>query len=200
LNAEAILAVLLAMQPPGRSVYSAVPEREGVVCDTEYTSGCRRETAEEATVRYVTIAQAIAEVSGGQRDLAARIIAVVHGESGLRRDVHSGLGKHARGDKGKSFGLGQRLLGDRGVTARGWRGIDLVGLDLTSTRRAVVTIADDLIRARTFCARVVGTTSFACAICSYGGLPTGSKDKRIRVRVASYERAIGLLRRKQPSS
>ena len=195
MNAETILAILLALQPPGRSSYSAVPERDGVVCDSEYTNGCRRETAEEGVARYAIIARAIAEVSGGQRDLAARLIAIIHGESGLRRDVHSGVGKHARGDKGLSYGLGQRMLGESGVTTRGWRGKDLVGVDLTSTRRAVVTIADDLLRSRNHCSRVSITTSFACTVRIYGGVRSGTRDERILSRITSYQRALGLLTR-----
>jgi hypothetical protein len=191
--AELILAAMLSLQPAGRSSYSAVAVEPGVVCDTEYTRGCRRETEEEGRARYAVVAQAIAEVSGGSRDLAARILAVVHGESGMRKDVHSGVGKHAKGDRGRSCGVGQRLLGDRGATHRGFRCADIVGLDIVSTRRAIVTIADDLTRARGYCARIVGTTDFACAVACYGGLPTHSKDKRIRARVRSYERARQLL-------
>ncbi|HZO14971.1 MAG TPA: hypothetical protein VFB62_16965 [Polyangiaceae bacterium] len=197
MNAETILAILLALQPPGRSSYSAVPERDGVVCDSEYTNGCRRETAGEGVARYATIARAIAEVSGGQCDLAARLIAIVHGESGLRRDVHSGVGNHARGDRGLSYGLGQRLLGAHGVTKRGWRGKELVGLDLASTRRAVVTIADDLLRSENHCSRVAVTTSFACSVRIYAGVRSARRDERILSRITSYQRALDLLTREE---
>jgi hypothetical protein len=185
---------LLALQPCAPSVYNAVPERAGVVCDSIHTNGCRPETQAECHDRRRTVAQAIAEVSGGQRVLAALMAAVWHGESGGRRDVQTGQGKHARGDKGMSWGVFQRLLG-AGTTSRGWFGRDLVGLDLLSMRRAAATAGGDLMRARSYCTFVGARDRDRCTINVYGGLPTlVSNDRRVNARLRGFAKALTVFR------
>jgi hypothetical protein len=179
--AEQILVAMLALATPGASPYSALPldPAAGVVCDTEWTEGCRRETEAEALERWRVIAQATAEVSGGDVELAARLVTVAFFESQFRRDVHAGVGEWARGDQGMSYSLGQLLLGG-GQTTRGWFGRDLVGVDLEATRRALAATGCGLLRCR---------GSFRC----YGGVPEGRRSKAIEARETTYRRVRALL-------
>ncbi len=175
---ELILFLMVMLQPPGKSSYSAVPVEDNIICNTEYTPGCRRETKEEGHERYKVIAQVIAEVSGGQSDLALKILTIVYHESGFRRDVHSGKGKFARGDLGRSCGLGQRNLG-LSRTRRGLSCYDLVGVNIEATRRSIMTIGDYLLR-------IKGCRSFRCQLAIYGGLHSKSRFKGVMDRVAVY--------------
>lgn len=171
---DVLLSVMMSLTAPGESPYSAIAVDPGAVCDTAYSLGCRAETEAEALERWRVIAQATAEVSLADPELMARVLTVVFHESGFRRDVHAGVGEFARGDRGQSWGLGQRLLG-RGTTRRGWFGHELVGVDIESTRRALATVGDNLIRCE---------GSFAC----YGGVKDGRRSKAIAARVRTYER------------
>jgi len=190
---ETILAAMTALIPPGISPYSAVPEKPGITCDTAYTKGCRKETEAEGLERYQVIAQAIAEVSGGSIAIAAQILSAVLFESGARRDVHSGQGKFARGDNKCSWGLGQANICG-GTTRRGWKGEDLTGLDLDSTRRSIVTVKDGLARANGYCRMQAGDASFACTMSVYGsGKISMRSHPAILRRVRSYGRITMLL-------
>jgi len=150
MNAETILAAMLAMVPPA---------------DTELE-------------RYGVIAQAVAEVSGGQRDLAGMLLATIQHESHYRREVHDG---RARGDAGRSWGLGQLCLGDRGTTQRGWTGRQLVGTDLVATRRAVAATGEVLLAHRERCRGDV-----ACTLAGY----IGTAKRKVAKRVATYQRVM----------
>lgn len=123
--ATAYLTMMLRYSPPA-TVTSRQTYAENV------------ETAEERTQRYVNIAQAVADVvldrdeeplfSGryGREKTGRLILAVFERESGWHKHVQLGLGKHSRGDGGKSWCLGQHMLGDSGKTPEGWTGAELV--------------------------------------------------------------------------
>lgn len=120
-----LLAVLLSLSLPGRSFYSVVRvpeaecarERETVCADATWSdahrSWVRQETAEQATQRLWTVANALSRVvetsTRGQdgkpalwpwssRDLALGLATIAYHESGFRRDVHEGVGDSALGD------------------------------------------------------------------------------------------------------
>lgn len=186
--AEIILATMLQLAPCGRSAYSAVAIADGVSCDTSYTPGCRLENETECLARYRRIAQAIAEVSGGNRNLAAHLVSVGLHESGFRKDTHAGIGAHARGDDGQSCSLFQRLLGRRGTTWRGWGCADIEGTDLPATRRAVAAAAEVLIAGEDSC----NGWRPACVVAFYGQVRS-EKDERVVARAKTCRRVRGLL-------
>jgi hypothetical protein len=104
------------------------------------------ETREQGEERYREIAQAVVDVAydpeeaplfGGKKAralTALTVLSVAFYESGFRKDVDLGLGRHSRGDAGGSHCLMQRHIG-RGKTAEGWDGADLVA-DRTKCLRA----------------------------------------------------------------
>lgn len=160
----AVLAAMLTLLPPGKSDYSLIGNPP------------RRETYEEGLARYRTIADEIAEL---EAPLARYVLAVTYHESAWRRDVHSGLGRWARGDDGQSWCLGQLMLG-RGSK----RGRSLVGVDRAATRRCITAVAGALSGVIGRCAR--GRVTPTCVFAGYGG--TLGASKAIRARVATYHR------------
>ncbi len=80
-----------------------------------------KETADETRARYEQIATDIAEVLKTEQPLfrgpsgkvrtSSVILSVMFHESGFRRDVDLGLGKYAKGDKGRSVCLMQLNVG-----------------------------------------------------------------------------------------
>lgn len=129
---------------------------------------------------------------GVPEDLAELVSTVIFHESGFRRDVHSGVGKWAKGDQGRSRCLGQ-LMTVRGaalelVEARGWKPKDLLGVDAAATRRCLVVVADGLIR--------VHKASPWATFAAYGGVSAGAPaatKKRLRARVATLQRMPELM-------
>jgi hypothetical protein len=206
-----ILAIMLSMLTPGGSTYSqtVVPRGSVTACPAPLTSfsplcraprynplwgqgaWTRAETRGEALVRWHLIAKTIGEVSSnppkgwrGSPDLMARtILSITRNESGWRRDVHSGIGKRARGDGGRSVCLGQIMKTRRfWKSPRGYRHGSLVGLSRAATRRCLETVADYLAHASK---RVCGQAMRpACLFSAYGGGVKHS-DPRIRARVAT---------------
>lgn len=175
MTAEVILAWMITLQAPGASSYSAVAERQGVVCDSEHTAGCRRETVDEGLDRYQTIARSLARIE--DQRTARMALTVVYHESGFRRDVHLGTGRWARGDQGRSWCLGQLLVGRTGA-----RGKRLVGLDQGATDRCVDAVV-----------RVLGAVQHDTPytrLARYGGVWC-SDDSRILSRVATFRRLQG---------
>jgi hypothetical protein len=113
-----LLAAMLAWSPPK---------------DHEYY-----EPRDETIARYLKIAETIARVAmdpaepplfggpDGRSETALFIASVAFYESGgFRRDVELGVGKHARGDSGRSWCLMQVNIGS-GMTDERWTGADLV--------------------------------------------------------------------------
>lgn len=116
---ETILAGMLFLMAPGKSVYSQVvvaPEAPRP-CDDAYSLLCSpphwseahgaftvAESYEQGLARYATIARAAAEVVSDQRWSSPRgtlwkyLVTFIYAESGFRRDVHEGLGSAASGD------------------------------------------------------------------------------------------------------
>lgn len=105
-----------------------------------------KETTEQATKRYIEIAQAVVDVaynpeeapivtmkdeSKARAHSALLMLSIALMESGLRRDVDFGIGKQGRGDGGRSWCLMQIQLGpgkvpDSDPEVGGWTGKDLV--------------------------------------------------------------------------
>ena len=210
---ELLLAAMLALQAPGLSLHSLseVAEDEGRACldasplcaEPQWDAGrrawVRPETPGEGLARYRTIAEAVATIvaevdagaagapawpAGRGAELGRYLVTVAYHESGFREDVHSGIGRHARGDAGRSWCLVQRLLGASGRerTSRGWRARELVGCDAAATRRCLLTGADVLASARLRCGAERGTAY--CVLAAYGGV-WWSRDPRIRARAAT---------------
>lgn len=116
-----IVTFITKVSPPGRKTY--------------FTHA--QETREEALVRYGEIADNLLAAvydpdikplfsgSLGRARTISLMLGVMFWETGFRRDVDLGLGKHARGDNGRSWCLMQINLGS-GKTALGYTGEDLV--------------------------------------------------------------------------
>lgn len=116
-----IVAFIAKVSPPGRKTY--------------FTHA--QETREEALVRYGEIADNLLAAvydpnvkplfSGplGRARTISLMLGVMFWETGFRRDVDLGLGKHARGDNGRSWCLMQINIGS-GKTASGHTGEELV--------------------------------------------------------------------------
>ena len=187
--AQAILSLMLAVGPqPGVSPYSVVETTETArPCADIHKPACRRpwysawhrslvrqETHREGLRRYWVIAQAIASQCGESTSLCKLLLTVTLHESSWRADIHSGKGKLALGDGGRSYSLVQARLG-RGSKA----GARLVGVHLAATKRAVGWGATHLRR----CSRGSDPAStFRC----FGGVSNGERDKAIAARVKAY--------------
>ena len=173
---DAVLSLLLGLVQPGESAYSAVPERPGVVCDTQRTDGCRRETYLEGLRRYLVIARSVAAAAKDDQTTRA-VLTVLYHESGLRLDVHRGTGKWARGDQGRSFCLGQILKGKGSED-----GERLTGVSRKATDRCVAAVV-----------RHLGTKPIRdpySRFASYGGV-WAKGDRRITSRVHTFNRLAG---------
>lgn len=160
----------------------------------------RPETRAEGLARYWLIArEAELAVCGGdpmctaapnddQLELAAEVIATVFQESGFRRDVHAGKGPHARGDGGRSWGLGQVMAGTRPESRVPWfdGGVEagsLVGLTPAATARALAAVAVGL-RHNPRC------TDVRCRFVTYMG---GAHEVLLARRMATYHRVLEAL-------
>jgi hypothetical protein len=192
MNAAQILALMLTVGPqPGMSPYSVVEVAKDAPapCQREHDPRCRKpwwaperqafvrqETEEEALGRYLTIAEAIAAQpgSGLQRDL----LTVTLHESSWRRDIHEGIGALAIGDAGRSYCLGQMLLG---LGAK--KGYALVGTSPKRTRRCIGAVAKHLARARKGCGG-----SDLCTFGAYGGVKDPAGHPGIVARAATRRR------------
>lgn len=189
--------MLTAGPPPGRSIYSqvVVPETSEPTCEgpsllcarpkwsKHWQAFTRPETAEEGTARYWVIAQAIAHVVPKNRRLRALMLTVYNAESGLRRDVHAGIGGAARGDQGRSCGLGQALLGVKSKKCDA-----ITGLSLDATIRNAEHTSKNLKRAERYCSWQIGTRRVGCTLRVYGGVSIGAKHKGIAARINSFHR------------
>jgi hypothetical protein len=134
------------------------------------------ESREETFARYVAIAQSVAKVAldpaepplfGGpnaRMETGLFMTSVAFYESGgFRRDVELGLGKHGRGDSGRSWCLMQVNVGG-GTTEERWTGPELVNdrekcfrVGLHRIRQSFVHCKD-----RTFIDRLSGYTDGRC--------------------------------------
>ena len=123
LLASWLLSVMVSSAPPGRSRF---PDEA-------------RESDDQGRARYTEIAEALAQVSMdpaepavfegklGRERGAALMLALAYHESGLRRDVDLGIGRHHGG--GRYFCLMQVAVdrkNNKGKTPEGWTGADLV--------------------------------------------------------------------------
>jgi hypothetical protein len=143
MNAAALLVLSMMLTigaPPGASPYSRVPasgpdDRGCAACPSPRRAKgggwMRRENAVEGLKRYAMIAESIADEVEGDEQLARVMVVTVWGESGFRRDIHSGA---LRGDGGRSWGLTQIKIGRR-PTQRLYRFKGLVARDLVGVTR-----------------------------------------------------------------
>jgi hypothetical protein len=195
-DAARILAAMIALQPPGQTTYSRVqvPHDAGPPC-SEPTLLCApprlnpetgiwtvAESEELGRERYAMIAEAIEietwRIGPKRRDRIRKLVVTVfRHESGFREDVQTG---RARGDEGRSWGLGQILLGARG-TVFGFHGVDLVGDDLDAMRRCARVTVKLLDRGDRFCRGDV-----VCTLAQYGGAPP--QHPQIQRRAFTYRR------------
>jgi hypothetical protein len=170
LLASWLLGIMVSNVPPGRSNF---PDEA-------------RESADQGRARYTEIAEALAEVSldpaekpvfdgkKGRERTAALMLAIAYHESGLRRDVDLGLGRHHGG--GRYFCLMQVAVEKRkGKTPEGWTGADLVA----SRQRCFRSALHILQRARAGC-RKQGSDAwlrlYTSGHCDRGRLPA---EKRL---------------------
>jgi len=142
------------------------------------------ETAAEVGARYGVIAIAIADETVDDRRLALFMLAIARHESGFSRDVHNG---RRRGDKGRSWGLFQILVGrhaDGLVPGTEYRAHEIVGVDAASTRRSVDAAATWL---RPMITKCHGAP--LCVFTRYGGVgrnPPPEVLARLDARVATF--------------
>jgi len=223
---KAILAALLYLQPPGQSLYSqvVVPEDAPAPCSDSYSLLCsapkwseahgaytRVETWGEGLRRYVTIAHAADVVvyktkrSSPRAHLLRYLLAFVHAESGMRADVHSGIGHAAagdcdwRGEPGKrervpgscrSWCLTQIQVGPMrsNATVHGHTAKELVGLDLAATVRCLDVATSIIDRAYQYCAHRGPRPLAACIVSHYAGGMIASTDPRVLARVRTVNK------------
>ena len=116
---EIILATMLFLQAPGRSIYSqvVVDQNSPPPCSDSYNLLCQppkwndyhkgyvvAESYEQGVERYATIAKQLEKaVYENKWDtpkdrLWKYVLTAVYHESGFRRDVHSGVGEASQGD------------------------------------------------------------------------------------------------------
>lgn len=179
----------------------------------------RPETPKEGLLRYEVIAQVIADIAssvdagaidapswipGLGFELAMFLIVVSYHEGGWRLDVQRG-DNHGGSptiheDKGRSWCHVQRWVGRDGrkrITApvdRGWRALDLIGVDAEATSRCYVTGADVLGWARGWCARRKRYAS-ACTFARYGGEKCSETNPAVLDRVKTFRRVRDLMTR-----
>lgn len=127
---EVILAAMLFLQAPGKSIYSqvVVDQNAPPPCTDSYNLLCQPpkwspehkgyvvvETYEQGVERYSTIAAALQEVTSDAkwktpRDRLWRLaLTMMFHESGFRRDVHEGIGSAAKGDCDWTGPYGKRV-------------------------------------------------------------------------------------------
>lgn len=189
--AELILSLMLLIGPaPGVSPYSVVASapdapracaEQKPICRKPWYSAyhkgyVRQENETEGLRRYWVIAQAISKAAKSNAHLARLLLTVTLHESGWRRDIHSGKGKFALGDGGRSWSLVQARLGRH---ARA--GFRLVGTGPKATQRAINWGATHLRR----CSKRGNATS---ALSCYGGVSNGAKHPGIQARAKSFRR------------
>lgn len=186
----------------------------GVTWSAHRGAHVRLETEAEGRARYATIARALDLVSleattapDGERplwpwaraELVAGLLTIARHESGLRRDVHEGVGPAALGDcstgrggvrRCRSVCLVQVQTGGLDARRGAWLGRDLVGLDVDSTARCLRAGAELLARSRRSCARR-SADWFAPAVALYGsGVSCGTGRAWVQRRAATYRRAL----------
>ena len=205
--AESLLAIMLQLATPGQSIYSltdvaqdagpACSDRMSLLCaepkyDAFHSSYVRPETGGEGLARYWTIARVLESVAQSDA-LQAIVLTAIYHESGFRRDVHSGIGGWARGDKGRSWCLGQIMLGESGrrKVTEGWRADELVGIDAESTRRCLTVTTRYAAASLAACHGMA--VDGGCIFSFYAGGNRATDDKRIaeRRKTLARVRALG---------
>lgn len=205
--AESILAIMLQLATPGQSIYSltevaqdagpACADRMSLLCtapkyNAHHSSWVRPETWGEGLARYWTIAKTLESVAQSDA-LQAIVLTAIYHESGMRKDVMSGIGGWARGDRGKSWCLGQILLGASGNTkvTEGWAARELVGIDPESTRKCLTVTTRYASASLSACHGMAADG--ACVFSFYAGGNRARTDKRLveRARTLARVRELG---------
>jgi hypothetical protein len=207
MDAQTILAIMLLLLSPGRSIYSVVPvekdsppgceEKMSLLCqrphwNDAWNSWVRAETYDEGLRRWWTIAQALEQTAGADASLTQLALTVTMHESGWRRDVHSGIGDYARGDQDRSWCLGQILLGTTGreKVAEGWRARQLVGTGIEPTKRCLTVVTRALRDARGYCGAYTRQGHY-CTIGVYGGVNDPVAHPGVRLRISVLKKIQG---------
>lgn len=206
LTAQHILALMLMLIPPGKSIYSQTQVAEdsppacadpSILCRaprySERRDGWYRpETYAEGLERYWTIAQALHASTEGKPHLTRLSLAVMFNESGFRKDVHDGVSiedksrkdgtpiETGRGDMGASWCLGQFNLG-----ATSEKGRMLIGTSAEATSRCTDKIAKELTRSWGYCRRYAQADE-QCTFAVYGGSAALRDEKSILDRARTY--------------
>lgn len=220
---EVILAAMLFLQAPGKSIYSQVvvekdasppcADKYSLLCTPPKFSGAHggytvAETYETGAQRYAVIAKQLEKVVNEPQWATPRdrlwklVLVAIYHESGLRRDVHSGIGESARGDcdwtgpvgkrkrvpnSCRSYCLGQIMLVSR-KTANGWAGDELVGLDKEATYRCLYMVTKYMDSSAQSCVKQGNDASVSCVMNMYGGGSLLRQDPRLVARYKTYNR------------
>jgi len=177
-------------------LWALPPERVAAVPTIE----ARRETAEARSERYESIARDVVAVvfdpderplfagDDGRAKTALTLLGLTRYESDWHVDVDNGT---TRGDKGRSWCLGQVLLDAKGAktTAEGWTGPDLVA-DRRKCLRVVLRMARE-----SFVACRALPVEERLALYARGSCESADGRKLSRTRMAL---AFALLRRAAP--
>lgn len=196
-----------------------------------YAAFVRQETREEALKRYLDIAKSIEKVAedatkattvdGVEQpamwpwdaiDMGRALATIAFHESGLRRDVQTGIGKSALGDCGYWNAKGQKVgaeearatnaqylcrsvclvqinTGGLNGTRYGLSGKDLVGLDRAAIEKCFSAGARAFANARGRCAPTKTDDWFKKTIASYGtGKACETDEAWVSARVATFEK------------
>jgi hypothetical protein len=169
---ENVLAGLLFLMPPGKTTHSqiVVPQETPAPCSApsllcRAPRYCKHHEAwtiaedwETGTARYATIARAMIGVVRERRAwlfppgrLLPFLQTIIFHESGLRRDIHSGVGYLSRGDCQWRVVNGRKVkvegscrssclvqaIHETGVQLAGFTGDELVGVSYERTKRCL---------------------------------------------------------------
>lgn len=167
-----------------------------------------RESVEQAKERYAVIAESALRVafrtdeapifSGPKARLKTTIseLSVAFFEAGLRRDVHLGLGKWARGDYGRShclmqINIGKGTVPDPDPIIRLWTGEDLVGTGpLLATRTENCFLVGMRMMRRSMASCRTGDWYDGLSVYASGKCQKGESKGRARLRFAAREIAF----------
>lgn len=217
-----ILAMMLALQPPGASAYSRTAVSEGTPppCGEKYSPLCfapqwdkRRnawtitEQADAGLKRYKTISKAIAAETKSAT-VGRYLVAAFYHESGFREDIHAGIGSAARGDckwTGKRIGKGKRIPGTCRSVCLGQMLFDPPhrSIRVGGKRYKQSDLVGTDLQSTRRCARVSSTLIRRalkrcsgdhplCVFGTYGGVRIPSRSKLIRSRAETYYKLKGL--------
>jgi len=123
-SAAWIYALMVWLLPPAKAV-EIVRIKDAIETEAERDARYRSIASDLATVVYDPTETPVFSGPKGRAQTATLLLGLTYLESGWRKDVDTGKGPHARGDRGRSWCLGQINIGRR-RTQEGWSGPELV--------------------------------------------------------------------------